>query len=148
MLGQPWNEEPEKPYQINVKKAREDPQSRVFVKALFQMKTIYDKVEVLQSRASKYEKYCLRLYWHLTYNWNHAPNTKSFREVFNDGDIFELVESYFKICRKYHVPAFEEPYYFLDSQRRQEIKLEGDVLKRATSYSDYEIRVSILEGLA
>jgi hypothetical protein len=147
MLGQPWDEEPEEPYQINVRKAREDPQSRVFVKALFQMKMIYDKVEVLQTQASEYEKYCLRLYWHLTYNWEHAPNVKSFREVLSDGDIFELVEAYFKICRKYHVPTFEEPYYFIDSQHRQEIKLEGDMLKRTTNYSDNEIRVSILEDL-
>jgi len=147
MLGQPWGEEPEEPYQINITKAREDPRSRVFVKALFQMKAIYDKVEVLQLKASEHEKYCLRLYWHLAYNWNHAPNTKSCREVFNDSDIFELVEAYFKICRKYHVPTFEEPYYFLDSQRRQEIKLEGDMLKRTTSYNDSETRVSILEDL-
>ncbi|MCW4054342.1 MAG: hypothetical protein NWE84_05420 [Candidatus Bathyarchaeota archaeon] len=147
MSGEPWEEESEEPYQINIRKAREDPQSRVFIKALFQMKTIYDKVEVLQSRASEYEKYCLRLYWHLTYNWKHAPNIVAFRGVFNDGDIFELVEAYFKICRKYHVPTFEEPYYFLDSQRRQEIKLEGDMLKRNTGYSDFEIHVSILEEL-
>ena len=147
MLGQPWDEEPEEPYQINVAKAREDQQSKVFVKALFQMHSIYEKVEVLQTQASEYEKYCLRLYWHLTYNWNHAPNVKSFREVLSDSDIFELVEAFFKICRKYHVPTFEEPYYFLDSQRRQEIKLEGDMLRRTTSYSDSEIRVSILEDL-
>ena len=147
MLGQPWDEEPEEPYQINVVKALDDPQSRVFVKALFQLSAIYDKVEILQTQASEYEKYCLPLYWHLTYNWNHAPNVKSFREVLPDSDIFELVEAYFKICRKYHVPTFEEPYHFLDSQRRQEIKLEGDVLKRTISYSDNEIRVSILEDL-
>lgn len=148
MLGQPWDEEPNEPYQINITKAREDPQSRVFVKALFQMHSIYEKVEVLQTQASEYEKYCLRLYWHLTYNWNHASNVKSFREVLSDRDIFELVEAYFKICRKYHVPTFEEPYGFLDSQHRQEIKLEGDMLKRSTNYSDNEIRVSILEDLA
>ena len=135
-LGEPWEEEPDEPYQINIRKAREDPQSRVFVKALFQMKTIYDKVEVLQSQASEYEKYCLRLYWHLTYNWKHAPNLESFQGVFSDNDIFELVEAYFKICRKYHLPTFEDPYYFLDSQRRQEIKLEGDMLRRNTGYSD------------
>src|SRR4030042_1550397 len=28
MLGHPWDEEPEEPYQINVAKAREDPQSK------------------------------------------------------------------------------------------------------------------------
>jgi len=148
MLGQPWDEETEEPYQINVAKAREDPQSRVFVKALFQMHTIYEKVEALQTQASEYEKYCLRLYWHLTYNWNQAPNIKSFREALHDSDIFELVEAYFKICRKYHAPTFEEPYDFLDSQRRKEIKLEGDMLKRTTNYSDNEIHVSILEDLA
>ncbi len=66
MLGQPWEEEPEEHYQINIPKAREDPQSKVFLKALCQMKAIYDKVDVLQHGASEYEKYCLRLYWHLT----------------------------------------------------------------------------------
>jgi len=145
MLGQPWNEEPEGPYEINVAKAREDPQSRVFVRALFKIKPIFDKVVVLQLNASEYEKYCLRLYWHLTYNWNRAPSIKSFRGVFHDSDIFELVEAYFKICRKYHVPTFEEPYYFLDTRRRQEIKLKSDMLKRTTNYSGSEIRVSILE---
>ena len=148
MLGQQWDGEPEEPNQINVAKAQEDPQNRVFVKALFQMKTIYDKVEALQLNASEYEKYCLRLYWHLTYNWNHAPNVKSFREVLHDSDIFEIVEAYFKICRKYHLPTFEEPYDFLTEQRRLEIKLEGDMLKRTTSYSEFEIHVSILEELA
>jgi hypothetical protein len=104
MCGQEWAEEPKEPYQINIKKAQEDPKRGTFVKALFQMKTIFDKVEVLQTQATEYEKYCLRLYWHLTYNWNHAPNVKSFRECLDDSDIFEIVEAYFKICRKYHVP--------------------------------------------
>jgi hypothetical protein len=148
MLGQQWDEEPEEPYQINIPKAREDPESKVFVKALFQMKAIYDKVHALQCNASEYEKYCLRFYWHLTYNWNHAPNVKSFREVLPDDDIFEVVESYFKICRKYHLPTFEEPYYFLTEQRRLEIKLEGDTLRRTTNYSDIEIHISILEDFA
>jgi len=148
MLGQQWSEEPEEPFQIDVAKAQDDPQRKVFVKTLFQMKTIYDKVDALQHTASEYEKYCLRLYWHLTYNWRHAPNVKSFRECLDDCDIFEIVESYFKICRKYHLPTFEEPYYFLTEQRRLEIKLEGDTLKRTTTYSDIEIHVSILEDLA
>ena len=148
MLGQPWDEEPEEPRQINVAKAKEDPQRKVFVKTLFQMKAIYGKVDALQLNASEYEKYCLRLYWHLTYNWNHAPNVKSFRECLDDSDIFEIVEAYFKICRKYHLPTFEEPYNFLTEQRRLEIKLEGDILKRTTSYSDNEIHASILEDFA
>jgi hypothetical protein len=103
MLGQPWDEGPEEPYQINIAKTQEDSQKKVFVKALFQMKTIYDKVDALQRTASDYEKYCLRLYWHLTYNWSHAPNVKSFRECLDDADIFEIVEAYFKICRKYGI---------------------------------------------
>jgi hypothetical protein len=110
------------------------------------MKAIFDKVEVLQKQASEYEKYSLRLYWHLSYNWNHEPNVESFRKVFRYKHIFELVEAYFKICRKYHVPTFEEPYYFLTEEQRRDIKLEGDMLKRTTDYSDNEIRVSILEG--
>ena len=81
MLGQEWDEEPEEPYQINVAKAREDPKRRAFLQALLQMKVLYDKVDVLQKQASEYEKICLRLYWHLTYNWNHAPNIEFFREV-------------------------------------------------------------------
>ena len=147
MLGQEWAEEPEELYQINVAKTQGDPQRKVFVHALFQMKAIYDKVDVLQRNASEYEKFCLRLYWHLTFNWTHAPNVKSFQEVLRDCDIFEIVESYFKICKKYHLPTFEEPYDFLTEQRRLEIKLEGDMLRRTTYYSDFEIHVSILEEL-
>lgn len=125
-----------------------DPQRKVFFKALFQMKAIYDKVDTLQNQASEYEKLCLRLYWHLTFNWTHAPNVESFRRVFRDCYIFEVVESYFNICRKYHSPTFEEPYDFLTEQRRLEVKLEGDMLRRTTGYSDFEIHVSILEELA
>ncbi len=102
----------------------------------------------MQTKATEYEKICLRYYLHLTYNWNHAPNVEIFRGGFDnrDCDIFEIVEAYFKICKKYHQPAFEEPYYFLEGERRREVKLEGDMLKRTTDYSDNEIRISILEG--
>src|SRR5665648_290252 len=148
MLGQEWAEEPEDPYQINLVESKDDPQRKVFVKTLLQMGAIYGKVDVLQHSASEYGKFCLRLYWHLTYNWAHAPNVKSFREVLRDCDIFEIVEAYFKICRKYHLPTFEEPYDFLSEQRRLEIKLEGDMLRRTTSYTDFEIHISILEELA
>jgi hypothetical protein len=148
LLGQEWAEEPNDPLQINIAKAREDPLSKVFIEALNQMKAIYDKVDVLQNKASEYEKYCLRLYWHISYNWNHAPNIEVFQDGFRDRDcdLFEIVEAYFNICRKFHVPTFEEPYYFLSEKRRREIKLEGDMLRRSTDYSDNEIRVSILEA--
>ena len=115
------------------------------LKALCEMKTIYDKLGVVQRAASEYEKICLRLYWNLTYNWTHAPDVESFREVLADSDIFELVEGYFKICRKYHVPTIEQPYYLLSDDRKRDIKLEGDMLKRAGSYNKNEIHVSILE---
>jgi hypothetical protein len=39
----------------------------------------------------------------------------------------------------------DEPFYFLSRQRRVEIKLEGDMLKRTGNYSENEIHVSILE---
>jgi len=148
MLGQEWAEEPEEPYQINIAQAREDPKRKVFVQALLKMKVIYDKVDVLQEQATEYEKICLRFYWHLTWNWNKAPNVQEFQKCLPDSDIFEVVEAYFKICRKYHLPTFEEPYDFLTEQRRREVKLEGDMLRRTTTYSDFEIRVSILEELA
>jgi hypothetical protein len=112
------------------------------------MEAIYQKIAVLQAQASDYEKVCLRFYWHLTYNWNNAPDKRSFQSVLHDADIFEIVEAYFKICRKYHVAVFEEPYYFLSDQQRRSVKLEGDILRRTTEYSDFEVGVSILEDLA
>jgi len=43
MLEQPWEEEPEEPYQIDIPKAREDVRSKLFFKVLYQMKAIYDQ---------------------------------------------------------------------------------------------------------
>jgi len=148
ILAQVWDEEPDEHYQINVAKAKEDPKSRIFWQTLLKMATIYEKIDVLQTQASEYEKICLRLYWHITYNWNHAPNVEVFRGSFEDRDcdLFETVEAYFKVCKKYHVPVFEEPYYFLSDERRREVKLEGDMLKRTTDNNENEIRISILEG--
>jgi hypothetical protein len=71
---------------------------------------------------------------------------EAFRKVLPNSDIFETVETYFKICRKYHVSTFEEPYYFLSEAKRWEIKLEGDMIKRTTNYRENEIHISILEG--
>ncbi len=139
-------EEVEEPLDIDVSKAAKDPQSLIFIIALGQVKAIYDKVAVLQREASDYEKYCLRFYWHLTYNWVHAKDVKSFREFWSYNDIFEVVDAYFKVCKKYGVPTFEEPYYFLDGEQRQMIKLEADMLKRTTNYGETQIRVSLLEA--
>jgi hypothetical protein len=147
--GQAWDGEPDEPYQINTAKAREDPKDKLFWQAVLKMAAIFDKVRVLQTQALEYEKICIRMYWHLSYNWNHAPNVEIFRGSFENrnGDIFEMVEAYFKICRKYHVPIFEKPYYFLPDERKRDIKLEGDMLKRTGSYNENEIRISILEGI-
>ena len=147
MSGQAWEQEPGEPKQINIVKARYDSKASIFYNAMLQMKVIYDKLQVLQTQATDYEKVCLRVYWHLTWNWNRAPNIDSFRATANDTDIFETVDAYFKICRKYHQPTFEEPYYFLSEQKRRDIKLEGDMIKRTTDYSENEIRISILEGI-
>jgi hypothetical protein len=78
---------------------------------------------------------------------NRAPNIDAFRATTNVTDVFEAVDAYFKICRKYHVPTLEEPYYFLSEQKRRDIKLEGDMIKRTTDYGENEIRLSILEGI-
>jgi hypothetical protein len=147
MSGQAWEEEPGEPKQINIAKARCDPKASIFYNAMLQMKVICDKLQVLQTQATDYEKICLRVYWHLTWNWNRAPNIEAYRATVNDTDIFETVDAYFKICRKYHQPTFEEPYYFLSEQKRRDIKLEGDMIKRTTDYSENEICISILEGI-
>jgi hypothetical protein len=49
MCGQEWAEEPQEPHQINVAKAREDPQRRLFVKALFQNAADEFHVKVAQN---------------------------------------------------------------------------------------------------
>jgi hypothetical protein len=148
-LGVVWDEEPEEPKQLNIAAAKVDPKSRQYFQGLLKMRAIFDKIAVLQTHASEYEKICLRFYWHLSYNWNHAPKREDFRNTFLKckSDIFEIVEAYFKICRKYHVPVSEEPYCFLSDELKREIKLEGDMLRRTSDYSDFEIRLSILEGI-
>jgi hypothetical protein len=93
MLGQVWDEPPQALLQVNVAKAHGDPKSKFFFTLLLQMKSIYDKLDVLQAKASEYEKICLRFYWHLTYNWNHSPNIDIFRKCLPDSDIFEVVEA-------------------------------------------------------
>ena len=147
-LGIVWDEPPEEPLQIDVGKAQKDPRSQFFFTTLVQMKVIYEKLDVLKAQSLEYEKICLRLYHHVTLNWTYAPNVDSFRKCLPDSDIFEIVEAYFKICRKYHVPTLEEPYQFLSEEQKRNVKLEGDMLRRTTDYSDNEIHISILEAFA
>jgi hypothetical protein len=146
-LGRVWTELPDEPVQINMALAKDDPKKRLFFQLMLKLEEIYEKIAVLQAQASEYEKICLRFYWHLTYNWDKATGKGSFQKILNDAEIFEVVEAYFKICRKYHVPLFDEPYYFLSDQQRRAVKLEGDSLRRTTEYSDFEVHVSILEDL-
>jgi hypothetical protein len=131
--------------QINIEKARDDPKSKVYLEALNKVVLIYGKLEILQTHADRFEKICLRHYAYVTYNWTHAKNVEKFRSQLTDTDIFEAVDAFFKICQKHHVPTLEQPYYFLSEQRRLDIKLEGDMLKRTGNYHENEIHVSILE---
>jgi hypothetical protein len=148
LLGMHWDEEPNEPYQIDLKRSIGDPKRKVFVDALNKMAAVYEKIAFLQQNATEYEKLCLRLYWHITYNWDHAEHPTGLRKILENGDLFEIVEAYFRICKKYSLPVFEEPYSFLPEQQRLEVKLEGDMLKRTTNHNDFETHISILETLA
>jgi hypothetical protein len=131
--------------EIWIEKARHDPKSKEYIEALKKTVAIFDKVHVLQVHANHFEKICIRHYGFITYNWRHAINVKEYRSQLTDTDLFEAVNAYFKICQKYNVHTFEEPYWFLPEQRRLEIKLEGDILKRTGGYCENEVRISILE---
>ena len=72
---------------------------------------------------------------------------KQFIDAFMDSDVYEIVESYFKVMRKYGLPVYEEPYYFLTPKRRREIEYTGEMLKRSTMFNDNEIKISLLEEL-
>jgi len=146
-LGVSWCEEDTASVQVNIASAKWDPMGKLFFELMYKLKTVYDKVMVLQNKANAYEKNCLRFYWYITYNTQNKPGSGSFRALLSDETIFEAVEAYFKICRKYDVPVFEEPYHFLNDQRRCEVKLAGDMLRRTTMYSDFEIHISILEEI-
>jgi len=91
------------------------------------------------------EKKIVRFYCHLTRSW--AEKGSEFQNLFTRTDIYEIVESYFKILRKYGISTFEEPYYFLSPKQKREVKVEAEMLKRNTQLNDFEIKVSLLEGL-
>jgi len=150
--GGDWTEDPQVSQaasQIDVAKAKCDPKIYPYFEALLKLLVVYDKLEVLQIQASEYEKICLRIYSRLTYNWTHTKNKADLKHSFLEclEDLFEIVETYFKICHKYAVPVFEEPYAFLPDEFKREVKLAGDVLRWTSVYSDFEIHLSILEGL-
>jgi len=139
---------------INIPQARLDRNASVFTHALTKVKAIMDKNLRLKLQITDYEKYCIRLYCKIVLNWTwEIDNKKRQREIrefcsaFARSDIYEIVETYFKIMRKYHEPTFEEPYYFLTPKDKRKVKYEGEMLKRSTLFDNNEIHISILEEL-
>lgn len=130
---------------IDVTLARHDNDAALFIRCLDEAKEAYDRVHILQGLATEYEKKAVRLYCHLTRNWNDYG--KEYRKVWRDSDLYELVESYFKILRKYGLVTNEEPYYFLSPKQKRQVKLEGEMLMRTTQLDVTEIHVSLLEEL-
>jgi hypothetical protein len=129
---------------VNIADAKHDPKAPLFIRALNRSKEMYDRVDVLQHMATEYEKQAIRLYAELTRFWEKAKPEA--RKVWRDSDIYEIVESYFKILRKYGERTIEEPYYFLHPQRKRRVVYEGKMLKRSTQIDANEIKVSLLEG--
>ena len=82
-----------------------------------------------------------------THKHQMRARTAESRKVWRDEDLYELVETYFKILRKYGLHTKEEPYYFLSPKRKRNVKLTGDMLKRSTRIDENEINISILEDL-
>ena len=148
------DEELEDGYDIDTEKARNDYRATSFRKAMTTAAEMMDKIDLIKKFCTSYEIYCVRLYCKYLLNYMVTPKSKKRKEglkqflsVFKDADIYEIVESYFKICRKHGLTTYEEPYYWLSPNRKREIKYEGEMLKRSTMFDDNEIRVSILEEL-
>ena len=107
-----------------------------------EVKEAFDRVNILQHMATEYDKKVVRFYSHVTNNWNRVK----WREILRDLDIYEMVESYYKVLRKHGLTTNEEPYYFLSPDKKRKVKYAGDMAKRSTQIDDSEIQVSILEG--
>jgi len=130
---------------INIEKARDDSKASLFLHALGLAESIYDRVHILQNFATEYEKKIIRLYTHITRNWTIF--NMNLWKVLESKDLYELIESYFNILRKYGQQTTEEPYYFLNPEERRKIKIEGEMLKRTGQMENCEIKVSILEEI-
>lgn len=141
----PENQREDEEDTVDVDGARNDVKAPLFTRLLFAVKEAFDRVEMLREFATEYDKKVVRWYAHITLNW---PNQgKLWLETLGDSGIFEMVESYFKVLRKYGLPTEEEPYYFLSPQQKQKVKYAGDMLKRSTMMDENEIKLSVLEGL-
>lgn len=128
---------------LNIAEARSDPKAPLFLLALNASKEMFDRVDILQHMATEYEKKAIRIYARTTRSWHVAP--AELHKVFRDSDLYEMVESYFKILRKYGLTTKEEPYYFLSPKHKRRVKYEGEMLKRSTQMDENEIKISLLE---
>ena len=150
------DDEIEDGYDIDTEKARNDHRATLFTKAMLTAAEMLDKIELIKRFCSEYEICCIRLYCKYLVNLLHNPRRvtkkreeklKEFISIFKNTDIYEIVECYFKICRKHGLVTYEEPYYWLSPTRRREIKYEGEMLKRSTLFDDSEIKISLLEEI-
>jgi len=132
---------------VNIKEARHDAKAPLFLRALDMVHDAFERVGILQYVSTEYEKKAIRLYSHLTNNWDNPKVSRDYRKAYTDLDLYEIVESYFKILRKYGILTDEEPYYFLTPQHKRKVKVEGEMLKRSTQIDDSEIKISIMEIL-
>lgn len=130
---------------IFIQDARHDSKAPLFLRLMLPVKAMFDRVEMLQEFATEYEKKVVRWYAHITLNW---PNQSAeWLKLLGEEGVYEMVENYFKVLRKYGLQTEEEPYYFLTPQQKRKIRYVGDMLKRSTQMDDSEIKLSILEGL-
>ena len=134
--------------------AQQDVKAPQFRKVLTTIEGLLQKIDTINMLCTPYELHCIRLYCKYLVNAlcevkskKRKEEIKQFLSVFTKTDLYEIVESYFKVIRKYGLPVYEEPYYWLSPRQRREIKYEGKMLKRSTMFDDNEIRVSLLEEI-
>lgn len=141
----PESEREETDDTLNMQEAHQDSKASLFTRLLMTVHAMYERIDMLQNFATEYDKKIVRFYSHVTLNW--PDQGKEWLKMLEDHGIYEMVESYFKVLRKYGLGTEEEPYYFLSPQQKQKVKFAGDMLKRSTMMDDGEIKLSVLEGL-
>ena len=141
----PESEREETDDTLNMQEAHQDAKASLFTRLLMTVHAMYERIDMLQNFATEYDKKIVRFYGHITLNW--PGQGKTWLKMLEDHGIYEMVESYFKVLRKYGLGTEEEPYYFLSPQQKQKVKYAGDMLKRSTMIDDSEIKLSVLEGL-
>ncbi len=149
-----YEDEIEDGYDLDIGKAKQDHRASRFQKLLLTAGDLLDKIDTIKALCTVYEIHCLRFYCKYLFNYMTAAKTEKrqkeinqFLSAFRDSDIYEIVEAYFKICRKYGLEVYEEPYYWTSPKRKRDIKHEGEMLKRSTLFDENEIRISLLEEM-